>query len=174
MSFLNRTFGKVFAASKGTRGNRKSSSRKPDRRLTLERMESRVLMSANPIGSAAIPIHNFGHLTGSALVAENLPGNLGKPHGPIVVAPAAPKLAISATNLTQANLTWKSVPGATRYVVEELVNGAWKPIASLGSGATSCSVGGLNMDCQMNEFRVGASNAAGTTWSAPAYAPEIC
>ena len=34
--------------------------------------------------------------------------------------------------------------GATGYLVDEWINGAWKQIATLGSGGTSFSVTGLS------------------------------
>ena len=57
MSLLDRMLEKVFAGHKGSRGNRKSPSRKQNRRLTVEHMENRVMMSANAIGNAA---HHLG------------------------------------------------------------------------------------------------------------------
>ena len=136
MSSLDRMFGKLFAGRKGSRGTRRSPSRKQGRRLTMEHMETRVMMSANPIGNAAIPIHS--HLLGPAIVAENLPGRLHIP------APAAPSLTASWRGGSQINLTWNSVYWATSYVVEEWTATGWKQIASLGGSATSYSVGGWN------------------------------
>ena len=54
--------------------------------------------------------------------------------------------------------------GATGYLVDEWVNGAWKQIASLGSGTTSYSVTGLSAGTTYY-FDVAACNAAGTTWA---------
>jgi hypothetical protein len=45
MSFLDRVFGKGFAGRKGLRGNHRSPSRKQNRRLTMEQMEQRMMMS---------------------------------------------------------------------------------------------------------------------------------
>jgi hypothetical protein len=46
MSRLNRMFGKVFVGREGPRGNRKSPSRKQNRRMTMEHMEPRMMMAA--------------------------------------------------------------------------------------------------------------------------------
>ena len=46
MSLLDRMLGKVFAGRKSGRGNRRSPSRKQQRRLTIEQMEPRVMFSA--------------------------------------------------------------------------------------------------------------------------------
>ena len=54
--------------------------------------------------------------------------------------------------------------GATGYLVDEWVNGAWKQIASLGSGSTSYAVTGLSANTTYY-FDVAAYNAAGTTWA---------
>ena len=54
--------------------------------------------------------------------------------------------------------------GATGYLVDEWINGAWTQIASVGSGSTSYSVTGLSAGTTYY-FDVGAYNAAGTTWA---------
>jgi hypothetical protein len=153
-------------------------------------MENRVMMSANPICNAAI--HNFDHLTVPALVGGNLPGTglATASHGVVhplspITAPAAPSLMAlplpGGTYGGNIGLTWNSVSGATGYVVElwvpasvRLVNGHrlidpahWVQIASLGSGATGYEFNvGQNVAYEYT-FRVAATNAAGTTWSAP-------
>ena len=43
MSFLDRMFGKVFVGRKGTRGNRRSPSRRQGRRLTIEQFSWHIV-----------------------------------------------------------------------------------------------------------------------------------
>jgi hypothetical protein len=78
--------------------------------------------------------------------------------------PAAPSFTATAVSATQINLAWTPVHGATGYLVDELINGAWKQIGSLGSGSTGCAVTGLSPNTTYS-FDVGAYNAAGTTWA---------
>jgi hypothetical protein len=155
MSLFQRTFGKVFSGRKGTRGNRRSPSRKQNRRLTLEHMESRVLLSANPISSAAT--HNLDNVAVPAIVANNLPGR-------IITTLAAPKLTATPCWVSQINLNWNLVSGATSYVVAEQTSSGWKEIATLPSGATSFSVKFLITKTTYT-FRVGAQNSSEGTWS---------
>jgi hypothetical protein len=184
MFFLHRMLGNVFAGRKGPRGNRRSPSRARNRRLTMEYMEPRVMMSANPLCNAVA--HNLDIGAVPALVAENLPHKGPGGKGPIFTAPAAPSLTaypMQWANGGYACLGWNSVSGATGYVVElwvptsvRLVNGHrlidrahWEQIAFLGSGATFYQFNvGENVSQQEYTFRVGATNTAGTTWSAPA------
>jgi len=77
------------------------------------------------------------------------------------VLPAAPSFTATAVSATQINLAWKGVAGATGYLLDELVNGVSKLI---GSGSTSYAVTGLSPGTTYY-FKVGASNAAGTTWA---------
>ncbi len=159
MSFLNRMFGTTFVGRKGSRGNRRLPSRKPDRRLTMEPMESRVMMSASPIGNAAT--HNLDQFTAPALFAgTNQPGtglttvssglaNLDSP-APVKIASnvgtaplAATKLAAMPYSASQINLSWNSVSGATGYIVDELVSGGSKQLTN-AAFSTSFSVTGLS------------------------------
>lgn len=84
--------------------------------------------------------------------------------GGTIVAPAAPSLTATAVSASQINLAWNSVGGATSYLVDELINGSWTQITSLGSGSTSYSVSGLAAGTAYT-FEVAAYNSAGTTWS---------
>src|SRR5271157_3622020 len=80
-------------------------------------------------------------------------------------APAAPSLFMAmAVSATEIDLDWSPVAGATGYLVDELVNGAWTQVGSAGSGSTSYAVTGLSPNTTYS-FDVGASNAAGTTWA---------
>ena len=182
MSFLDRVYGKVFASRKSPRGNRNASPRKPARRLTLEHMETRMLMSANPIGSAAA--HDLGHFAAPALfagmnqqgtglaAASAAAANLGSPllkkivslGIPHVSASASPTLTATTCSTSQINLTWNAVSGATTYFVVEKTAKGWKEIALLPSGAAGFSVKGLNANTTY-EFKVAAQNSAGGTWS---------
>jgi hypothetical protein len=56
MSILSSKFGRMVAGRKGPRGNRNTLSRKQDRRLVMERMEPRTLLSANPLTTSAVYI----------------------------------------------------------------------------------------------------------------------
>src|SRR5579871_4726307 len=56
---------------------------------------------------------------------------------------ASPSLSASAASTSQINLAWNRVTGATSYLVDELVAGSWKQVASLGSGSGSFNVTGL-------------------------------
>ena len=69
-----------------------------------------------------------------------------------------------AVSATQINLAWTPVAGATGYLVDESINGAWKQIGSLGSGSTGYAVTGLSPDTTYS-FDVAAYNAAGPTWA---------
>lgn len=81
-----------------------------------------------------------------------------------VSAPAAPSLTARATSSSQISLTWNNVAGATGYLIDEWVNGAWKQIANFGSGTTSYTVSGLSAN-STHYFIAAAYNSAGTTWS---------
>jgi len=79
-------------------------------------------------------------------------------------APSAPFFMAMAVSATQINLAWTPVAGATGYQVDKLINGVWKQIGSLGSGSTGYAVTGLSPNTTYY-FKVGAYNAAGTTWA---------
>ncbi len=79
-------------------------------------------------------------------------------------APSAPFFMAMPVSATQVTLAWTPVAGATGYLVDELINGAWKQIGSLGSSSTGCTVNGLSPNTTYY-FKVGAYNAAGTTWA---------
>ncbi len=79
-------------------------------------------------------------------------------------APSAPFFMAMAVSATQINLAWAPVAGATGYQVDKLINGVWKQIGSLGSGSTGYVVTGLSPNTTYY-FKLGAYNAAGTTWA---------
>ena len=65
---------------------------------------------------------------------------------------------------TQINLSWNTVSGASGYLVDEWISGAWTQIGSFGSGVTSYAVTGLSPGTTYY-FEVAAYNSAGTTWA---------
>jgi hypothetical protein len=77
---------------------------------------------------------------------------------------APPSFTATAVSDTQINLSWSTVSGASGYVVDEWINGAWCQIDSLGSDATGDSVSGLSAGTTYY-FDVGACNSAGTAWA---------
>jgi len=77
---------------------------------------------------------------------------------------AAPSFSVAAVSATQINVAWTAVSGATGYLVDEWESGAWAQIGSVGSNSTSFAVTGLSANTTYS-FRVGASDAAGTTWA---------
>ena len=80
-----------------------------------------------------------------------------------VTAPAAPSnFAAQAISTTQISLSWSASSGATGYNVYELENGQAVLIGSLGSGATSFTVGSLSAGTTYS-FEVAAFNSAGST-----------
>ena len=142
-------------------------------RLGCEVMEDRVLMSAG------LPDYHF---TAPALVAgttqHNAPSSIGAftktpgattqrivSNGSIrAVLPAAPSFTATVVSGTQINLAWTPVAGATGYLVDEWVNGAWMQLGNLSGSSTGYAVTGLNPNTTYY-FDVAASNAAGTTWA---------
>jgi hypothetical protein len=76
---------------------------------------------------------------------------------------AAPTFTATAAGGTQVNMRWNSVAGATGYLVEEWINGAWQQIGNFGTATTACYVPGLTPNTTYY-FNVGAYNALGTTW----------
>jgi len=82
----------------------------------------------------------------------------------MTAVPAAPVVAATAVSGTQVDLSWHPVSGASGYLVDEWVNGAWKQIGNFGSGTTSVAVNGLNPNTTYN-FDVAAYNSAGTDWA---------
>ncbi len=155
MSFLTHSFEKLFAGRKGRRGNRRLPSRKVDRRLTLEHMESRVMMSANPLCNAAI--HSLDQIAAPALVAYHLPG--GKPH-PLILPPAAPTLTGTALSTSQIKLSWTSTAGATKYQVQELMGTTW---TTIHTGSSTSYVDSKLNPSTSYQFQVLAVGSSGLT-----------
>ncbi|HET6880907.1 MAG TPA: C2 family cysteine protease, partial [Pirellulales bacterium] len=82
----------------------------------------------------------------------------------MTAVPAAPVVTATPMSGTQVDLAWHSVSGATGYLVDEWVNGAWKQIGNFNSGTTSVAVNGLNPHTTYY-FDVAAYNSAGTDWA---------
>jgi hypothetical protein len=84
----------------------------------------------------------------------------------IRIAPlGAPSFTLTPVSPTQINIAWSSVAGASGYLVDEWVSGAWRQIANLGSGSTSYAVTGLSPGTTYY-FDVAAFSASSTTWAA--------
>ncbi len=181
MSFLDRMNGKVFAGRKGPHGNRKLSSRKvssrkPDRRLSIEHMESRVMMSANPIGN--VGTHDIDQLLAPALFAgtNQLGGGLATaPAGikalgaapslkivspiiinPLRLPPAAPTLTATPYSASQINLTWTADFNASTYVVDEWIS--TRPILRASAPDLKLPVLGLGHWAQIASLGSGATS----------------
>ena len=70
--------------------------------------------------------------------------------------PAPPTASAAAVSATGIQVEWTPVASATSYEVEQYESGAWQPVQPLDMGL---------MPHTTYEFRVGATNASGTTWS---------
>ena len=81
---------------------------------------------------------------------------------------AAPSAAASAVSASQINVGWNWVAGVSSYQFDENVKGVWQPVtsfsASLNLAGVVVSVGGLSA-ATAYQFRVGATNSSGTSWS---------
>ena len=115
------------------------------RRLIVESLEQRALLTAGVAPSSAILSQD----------TEN---------SSAVTAPVAPSFKATAVSGTQIKLSWGSVSRASGYLVDEWISSAWKQIGSFGSGTTSHTVGGLSPGTTYY-FDVAAYNAAGTSWA---------
>ncbi len=78
--------------------------------------------------------------------------------------PAAPVFSLSAASAVQINVSWNTVAGATGYLVEEMVDGAWLQVGDLGPTSDSISVNDLFPNTSY-EFCVAAVSPSGTIWS---------
>ncbi len=78
--------------------------------------------------------------------------------------PAAPTLTGKATSTTEIDLAWGPVASASEYYVQESTNNGATWSSQVFLGAYSDAIRGLSPGATY-EFRVGASNASGTTFS---------
>ena len=86
--------------------------------------------------------------------------------GSFTPLPAAPTFTAKPVSQSQITLTWSGVTGATGYLVDELVLGSWKQIASLGSSSLSDGISALSSGTSYS-FKVAASNIAGAVFALP-------
>ena len=81
--------------------------------------------------------------------------------------PSAPAPAAVAASASQINVTWGSV-GVASYQLDVNQSGVWKQVVSLPGSSSIyvyvASATGLGADTTY-QFKVGATNASGTTWS---------
>ncbi len=111
---------------------------------------------AGVFSSAVVSLRSF---SASSLTARVLP-------------PAAPSLAAAAVSSGQVNLSWSSASGASGYLVDEWINGAWWQIGNVGSGISGYAVGGLSPGTAYT-FDVAAYNSAGASWAVSRSATTI-
>jgi hypothetical protein len=79
--------------------------------------------------------------------------------------PAAPALVANDISSSQINLTWNQVANDSGYYVEGSVNGgSWQLLTTVNSNYGACNIPGMTSNT-MYDFRVGAYNSAGTSWS---------
>ncbi len=141
MAILDNVFGKVFTGRRGPRGSRRVPSRKPDRRLTVEHVEPRVMMSASPICNVANP--NIGHLMAPALLAEANHCNeagLASVSSPTISVLDAPPVQVG-TAATQAVFTVNLSAASTGTVT--MFYGTGDGTATAASGAYTPTCGTL-------------------------------
>jgi titin len=86
-----------------------------------------------------------------------------------LTVPAAPLFSFTGVSTTQLNISWNYVAGASGYLIDEWVNGAWQQIANLPNYSTSAPitdylVTGLNPGSTYY-FDVSAYNASGVSWA---------
>ena len=82
----------------------------------------------------------------------------------VTTAPAAPVFSLSAASAVQVNVSWNTVAGATGYLVDEMVDGAWVEVGDRGATSDSLQVSGLSPNTTY-EFSVAAVSPSGTTWA---------
>jgi hypothetical protein len=83
----------------------------------------------------------------------------------VITFPAAPSVQAGALSATQVSLSWNAVAGATSYEIDMWIAGAWKKLGVVGGGYTRCTVSYVAPGT-LSYFRVGATDAAGTDFSA--------
>jgi hypothetical protein len=141
--------------------------------LTFDRLDERILLSSGEACSASLvsPLMKPAHVAGpndSALVGRK---RLSLASATTTLAekctpPAAPAFTATAVSATQIDLKWNRVAGASCYLVDELDNGVWTQVASVGRAGTSDAINGLSPGITYC-FNVGAFRAQRTTWANP-------
>ena len=155
----------VFAGRKKPSGHRRGPSRKKGRRLRMEHVEPRRMLSASMTGDGGAD--NLYDLTTVALLAgtNQYPPSLITGDGlGLSAKPVAPSLTATAVSKSQIDLAWTGVSGATAYLVDMLLGNAWRQIGSFDAGTTACTVIGLRTATTYS-FEVAASSSAGRAWS---------
>jgi hypothetical protein len=155
VAVLDNLLEKVFAGRSLQAGKHRARTRNQPRRLGIERMEARTLLSAN-INFFAGGGNSKDLATVALLGSHSLPGRLA--------LPATPSLSATSVSTSQITLAWSAVAGAQGYLVDYWAGYAWQQIGSFGSGTTGCSVIRLNPGATYS-FEVAAYNSAGTSWS---------
>ena len=111
------------------------------------------------------------------LVMSTVPGHTVAPgFGMIELAnpkpkPAAPSFTATAISTIQVSLSWTKVTGASKYLIEELVNGKWVQLPSVKKNFTQSTVSGLTPDSQYT-FDVGYVKG-GKHWETPKLATTL-
>jgi Fibronectin type III domain len=90
-------------------------------------------------------------------------------HSHSVARPTAPTFQATAT-ITQVNLTWNAVRGATSYIVDEYTTRGWKLVGN--TSARTFAVTGLT-PATSYWFDVAARNKLGGTWGTLKYATTL-
>jgi hypothetical protein len=132
-----------------------------------EQVDSRVLLSTFDGNSrpASATIGIVGHQPMQSQSAQHDLKLAGMSGSGRVSAPSAPtSFRATAASTTQINLSWGRVSGATGYLVDEWMSGAWRPIAKLSSRSMGVAVTSLQPGTTYC-FDVGSYNSAGTRWA---------
>jgi hypothetical protein len=157
-------FAKLFSPARKSSSTTTRKNRLP-RRSQFECLERRELMTASPLEISASQLaavsDKASALTGPAVSSSAV---LHTTSAALLKAPAAPSFKATTYSSSQINLSWNTVSGASGYLVDLWVNGAWKQIGSFASNVIGCSV--INLSAGTTYYLdVGATNAAGTTFA---------
>jgi hypothetical protein len=128
--------------------------------LSMEQLATLPSTSSGYSITGLTPGTSYTFLVG----ASNASGTTWAYYQSVATLPSAPTFTLAQLSNNNVNLSWGSVAGATGYVIDEYINGAWEPVATVSSGTTSYAVLGVVPNASY-EFMVGASDSSGTTWS---------
>jgi hypothetical protein len=164
----------LFSSRSSNRTNASCTVRTLHRRsLSLEMLDERIQLSSTlgdgSIGSFLSALKTSAHVTrttdsASVGLERVILASPTTTRAARLTCPAAPAFTATPVSATQINLSWTSVAGASRYVVEGFDNGVWTRVGDLGRGSTGETISGLIPGTTYN-FRVGAFNAKRTTWA---------